>query len=87
MSVESNQVAVQYSQQDLIPDGQNAVNLRGREGGVEEESNLDTHVGTNFLSQHGWHKEEMEVMDPDNVSVLHIFGNDFSKYPVGFLVR
>ena len=84
--MESNQVAVQDSKQNLIPDRQNAVNFRGREGRMEEESNLDVHIGTKFLSQHGWHKEKMEVMDPDDVSVLHIFRNDFSKYPVDFHV-
>lgn len=53
---------------------------------MEEESNFDVHIGTNFLSQHGWHKEEVEVMDPDNVSVLDVFGNGFRKYPVSLLV-
>ena len=84
--MEPNQIAVQDSKQNLIPDRQNAVDFRGREGRVEEESNLDVHIGTDFLSQHGWHKEKMEVMDPDNISVLHIFGNGLSKYPVDFLV-
>lgn len=51
---------------------------------MKEESNLDIDIGTNFLSQHGWHKEKMEVMDPDNVSVLNIFGNSFSEYAVRF---
>lgn len=84
--MESNQVAVQDSKQDFVTDRQNAVNFRGREGSMEKESNLDVHVGTNFLSQHRWHKEKMEVVDPDNVSVLDIFGNSLSKYPVHFLV-
>lgn len=53
---------------------------------MEEESNLQVHIRTNFLAQHGWHKEKMKVMDPDDVSVFDIFGNGFSKNPVGFLV-
>ena len=28
----------------------------------------------------------MEVMDPDSVSVFHIFSNGFSEYAIGFLV-
>lgn len=53
---------------------------------MEKESDLDIYIGTNFFSQHGWHKEKMIIMDPDNVSVLHIFSNGFSEYPIGFLV-
>ena len=53
---------------------------------MKEESNLDVDSGSNFLSQHGRHKEKMEVMDPDSVSVLHIFSNGFSEYAVDFLV-
>lgn len=53
---------------------------------MEEESNLDVHVGTNFLPQHGRHKEKMEVMDPDNVTFLYIFRNSSGEYPIDFLV-
>ena len=53
---------------------------------MEEESNLDVHVGANFLSQHRWHEEKMEVMDPDNVSVRDVFSNGFGEQPVDFLV-
>ena len=82
----SNKVAVQESQQNLTADGQDAVNFGRREGSVEEESNLEVDVGANFLSQHGWYKEEVEIVDPDNVSVLDIFGDRLRKYSVGFLV-
>ena len=77
---------MQDSEQKVIPDRQNAINFRGREGRVEEESNLDIYAGINFLTQHGWHKEKMEVMDPDKVSVLQVFRNGFSKNAVGFYV-
>ena len=53
---------------------------------MKKESDLDVHVGTNFLTKHGRHKEKMEVVDPDNVSVLHIFSNSFSEYSIDFLV-
>ena len=77
---------MQDSKQKLIPDRHNAVNFRGREGCVEEESYFDVHIGTNFLSQHGGHKEKMKVMDPDEVSILHVSSNGLGKYAVGSLV-
>ena len=53
---------------------------------MKKKSNLDVHIGSYFFSQHGRHKEEMEVVDPDNISVLDIFSNGFGEYAVGFLV-
>ena len=53
---------------------------------MKEKSNLDVHIGSNLFSQHGRHKKKMEVMDPDNVSVFHIFSNGFSENAIGFLV-
>jgi hypothetical protein len=53
VSVEADQVTVKYTQQDLVSDRQNAVDLGAGKRCVEEETKLDVLLGiANLLAQH-----------------------------------
>lgn len=85
--VETNQITVQNTKKNLISDRKNAVDLAAWEWGVEEEGDLDVLLAvTNLLTKHGRQEHQVVVVDPDEVTVLDILGNSFSKEAVGFLV-
>lgn len=80
ISVETNQVTMQNSQQKLIANGQNAVDLTTGERSVQEETNLDVLLAiTDLFPQHLWKQHEMVVVDPDQISVHDFFGDGFGK--------
>lgn len=54
VGVETDQITVKHTEQDLVADWENAVDLGARERGVKEEAKLDVLLGiTNLLAQHG----------------------------------
>lgn len=66
IGVETNQVAMQDSQEQLIANGENAVDLATREGSVQEETNLDVLLAVaNLLAQHLWEQHKMVIVHPD----------------------
>ena len=66
IGVETNQVAMQDSQEQLIANGENAVDLAAREGSVQEETNLDVLLAVaNLLAQHLREQHKMVIVHPD----------------------
>lgn len=54
---------------------------------MEEKPNLDIRLAVaNFLPEHGREEHQMVVVDPDQVTIFHIFRNGLGKEPVGFSV-
>lgn len=87
IGVEANQVAMQNSQEELIANGENAIDLATREGSVQEETNLDVLLGfTDLFAQHLREQHEVVVVDPDQIPILYFLGDGFGEKPVGFLV-
>lgn len=87
ISVETNQVAMQDTQQKLIANGENAVDLTAGERSMQEEPNFDVLFAiTNLFSQHLRKQHEVVVVDPDQISILDFFRNGFGKESVGLLV-
>lgn len=87
IGVETNQVAMQNSQEQLIANGENAVDFATREGSVQEETNLDVLLAVaNLLAQHLGEQHKMVIVHPDQVSILDFFGDSFREKPVRFLV-
>ena len=64
--VESNQIAVEQRFEDLVADGQAAVELRGRERAVQEESDAEA---VESAAEERGEREEVVVVDPDVVVV------------------
>lgn len=62
--VEANQIAVEQRFEDLIADGERTVELRGREGAVEEEADAEA---VESAAQERREGEEVVVVDPDVV--------------------
>lgn len=82
--MEANQVAVQNSKKDLIPDRQDAVDLAAGERGVQEEAELDVLLGrANLLAEHGRQEHQVVIVDPDEIVVLHVCGNSLGEEAVG----
>jgi hypothetical protein len=85
--VEADQIAVQHTQQELIPDRQDPINLTAGEGRVKEEANLYILSGiANFLSQHLGQQHQMVVVDPNEITILHVSCHSLRKQTVGLLV-
>lgn len=87
IGVETNQVAMQNSQEKLIANGENAIDLATREGSVKEEANLDVLLAVaDLFTQHFREQHEMVVVDPDQIPILDFFGDGLGEKPIGFLV-
>lgn len=87
IGVESDQVAVQYTVENLVTDRQDSVDLATGEGSVEEESELDVALGVaDLFAKHSGQKHEMVVVDPDQIVVLYILCDLLCKQTVGLLV-
>jgi len=87
IGVESDQVAVQYTVENLVTDGQDSVNLATGEGSVEEEAELDVALRVaNLFAQHSRQKHEMVVVNPDQIVVLYILCDLLCEQTIGFLV-
>lgn len=87
IGVETNQIAVQYTSEYFVSDGENTVDLATGEWGVEEESELDVALGvSNLFSEHGRKQHEMVIVNPDKIIVLHVLGNGLGEQAVRFTV-
>ncbi|CAA6662280.1 unnamed protein product [Spirodela intermedia] len=64
--VEADHVGVEQRLEDLLPNGKRPVDLRGGEGGVEEEAELDA---VKPAAEEGGENQQMVVVDPDVVLV------------------
>jgi len=54
---------------------------------MKEEADFDVSFRVaNFFSDHGGHKHEVVVVNPDQVIILNIAGNGFGKETVDLLV-
>lgn len=83
--VESNEIAVEDTEQNLVTDGQDSVDLGAREGRVQEEANLDILFRVaKLFSQHRRHEHQVVVVHPDHVIVLYVLCNSLCKQTVGF---
>ena len=79
IGMKPDQVTMQNADQNLIADRQDAVNFRAGERGVEEEADLDVHVGSKFLSQHCGKQHEVVIVNPYAVAILDISSDGFGK--------
>jgi hypothetical protein len=87
VGVEADQVAGQRAAQDLVANGEDAVNFRTWEWGVKEKANLDVLLGlANLLAQHLRHEHEVVVVDPHHVVILHILCDRLCEQAVGLAV-
>ena len=85
--VETNEVAVQDTEQQGFSDGQDPVYLGAGERGVEEEANLDVLLAVaNLLTQHLGQQHQVVVMDPDHISVLYIIDDCLGEQAVHLTV-
>lgn len=66
--VETDKIAVEQRLEDLVADGEAAVELRGREGAVQEEPDAEA---VEPAAQERGEREEVVVVDPD-VVVLRV---------------
>ena len=62
--VEADEIAVEQRFEDLVADGERAVELRRREGAVQEEADAEA---VESAAQEGGEGEEVVVVDPDVV--------------------
>ncbi|CAA7410222.1 unnamed protein product [Spirodela intermedia] len=62
--VEADEIGVEQGLEDLLPDGERPVDLRRREGAVEEESHPEP---VESPPQEGWNHHQMIVVNPDVV--------------------
>lgn len=81
--MESDQIAVQDAQQQLVAHRQDAVDFAAGKRRVQEEAYFDILLGVaNFLAQHFRQEHEMVVMYPDQISILHVGRHCLRKQPV-----
>jgi hypothetical protein len=87
VGVEADQVALEHTAEDLVSDGEDAVDLGAGEGCVQEEADLDVLLGVaNLLAQHLGHEHEVVVVHPDHVVVLHVLRDRLGEQAVGLHV-
>jgi hypothetical protein len=87
IGVEADQIAVQYTVEDLVTDRENSVDLTTGEGSVEEETELDVALGVaDLFAEHSGQKHEMVVVDPDQIVILYVFCDFLCEQTIGFLV-
>ena len=85
--VETDQVAVEYTEQNLVTNWQDTVDLGGGEGSVKEEANLDVLLSVaELLTQHGRHEHKMVIVNPDHIVVLYIFCDCLCEQAIGLCV-
>lgn len=85
VGVETNEIAVKDTKQNLVTDRENSVNLGAGEGSVQEEANLDILLCVaKLFSQHRRHEHQVVVVDPDHVIILYVFRNSLCEQTVGF---
>jgi hypothetical protein len=88
VGVETNQVALEYTLEDLISHGENAVDFRTGERCVEEKADLDVLLGVaNLLAQHLGHEHQVVVVHPDHIIILDVFRDGLCEEAVGLHVR
>ena len=87
IGVESDQVTVQNTVENLVTDRQDSVDLATGEGSVEEETELDVALGVaDLFAEHSGQKHEMVVVDPDQIVVLYVLCDLLCEQAVGLLV-
>jgi hypothetical protein len=85
--METDEVAMEHTEQECFSDGQNSVNLTAWERRVEEEPNLDVLLAvTNLLSEHFGQQHQVIIVDPDHISVLDISDDCFGEEPVDLAI-
>ena len=85
--VEADEVAVEQAGEEGLADGEDAVDLGGGEGCVEEEADADVLLGVaNLLAQHLGEEHEVVVVHPDQVAVLDVLDDRLGEEAVDFLV-
>ena len=80
MGLEGDEVGAEQAAQDLVPVGQDAERLRGRERDVEEEADarLGGHVADEARQQH-----QVVVVDPHRVAGLEVLEDGVAEAAVG----
>lgn len=87
VGMETNQVAVQNTQQQGLSYWENTIDLTAGERCVQEEGNLDILLRvSNFFTQHLGKQHQVVVVDPDEISVLYIVRNSLRKQSVHLAV-
>ncbi len=82
--VETDEIAVKNTKQNLVADREDSVNLGTREGCVQEETDLDILLGfANLFAQHGRHEHQVVVVYPYHVVVLYILCDSLCEQAVG----
>lgn len=85
VGVETNEIAVEHTKEDLVTDGEDSVNLGAGEGSVQEEANLDVLLGVaKLFSQHRRHEHQVVIVYPDHVVILYVLGDSLCEQTVGF---
>lgn len=85
--MEPDQVAMQNTEQQLVPHWEDSVDFAAREGRVEEEANLDIFLAmADLLAQHLGKEHQVIIMHPDQVTILNFLRNRFGEEAVGLLV-
>lgn len=87
ISMESDQVTMQDTKQQLIAHGENSVDLATRERSVEEKADLDVLLAVaDLLAEHLRQKHQVVVVNPDQVTISDFLGNCFGKEAVCFFI-
>lgn len=87
VSVETDEVAVQDAQQQLISHGQDPIDLARGEGCVQEEANLDVLFAiANLLPEHFGQEHQVVIMHPDQIPIAHFRSHCLGEQSVCFLV-
>lgn len=85
VGVESNEITVKNTKQDLVTDRQNTIDLAAGERRVQEETKLDVLLGlADFLAEHGREQHQMVIMDPNEVVVLNVGRDSLGEETVRF---
>lgn len=78
---------MQNTQEEFISHRKDPVNLAAGERSVEEEPDLDILLaGSNLFPQHLGQQHQVVVVNPHQVSILHIFCNSLREKAIGLLV-
>lgn len=71
VSVEPNQIAMQHTQEELVANRQDTIDLTAGERSVQEEPDLDVLLAVaDLLAQHLRQQHEVVVMHPDQIAIL-----------------
>lgn len=82
--METNQVAVKYTKQDLVTDGKDSVDFRAGEWSVQEEADLHILLAVaKFLTQHGRHEHKVVVVYPHHIVVLDFLCDSLREQAIG----